>query len=56
MTDYVIISGFIKKMCKQLFSKRMIMIILKGKRSCAEDRYKSKRSMTFSKSKCRSHL
>ncbi len=56
MTDHVIIGSFIENVCKQLFSRMMIIMILKGGRSYIEGRYKSKRSMTFSKLKRRSRL
>lgn len=57
MTDYVIINGFIKKVCKkQFFEELMIMIILRKRQSHIEGRYKSKKLMTFFKSKYKSNL
>ncbi len=57
MIDHVIIGGFIKKDMQTTFLKElMIMMILRRERSRVEGGYKSKRLMTFSKSKRRSSL
>ena len=48
MTDYVIIGGFIKKICKQLFLENLMkMMILREKQSYVEGGYKSKKLIIF---------
>ncbi len=55
--DYVIMSGFYRKGVQSNFLEELIiMMILRKRQSRAKGRYKSKRSMTFSKSKHRSSL